>query len=167
MSSCGTNEVLISKGEKLSKLQCPKNDLERKTMENKPYASLVGSLMYGQVSKSGYVFLKAYGAVSWKNEKQDTVAASTMVAEYLSCCETINQAVWLKNFLMGLKVVDSIARPIQIYCDNNAAIFFSKNNKRSAATMNLDIKYLITREKVVAGLVKIDYLETGSMLQIL
>ncbi|KAM1263711.1 hypothetical protein ACFX2G_029302 [Malus domestica] len=233
MSSCGTTEVPISKGEKLSKLQCPKNDLERKIMEDKPYASLVGSLMYAQVctrpdlafiisvlgrlqsnageahwnaakrvlrylqrtkahmlvfrrtdelvlegysdsdfagclddlkSTSGYVFLMACGAVSWKSVKQDTMAASTMVAEYLSCCETVNQAVWLKNFIMGLKVIDSIARPIQIYCDNNAAIFFSKNNKRSAATRNLDIKYLIAREKVVAGLVKIDYLETGSMI---
>ena len=61
-------------------------------------------------------------------------------------------------------MVDSISRPIQIFCDNNAAIFFTKNNKRSNATRNLDIKYLIAREKVMAGLVKIDYLETGSMI---
>jgi len=29
-------------------MQCPKNDLERKQMENIPYASIVGSLMYAQ-----------------------------------------------------------------------------------------------------------------------
>ena len=29
-------------------MQCPKNDLERKQMENIPYASVVGSLMYAQ-----------------------------------------------------------------------------------------------------------------------
>ncbi|CAN6577852.1 unnamed protein product [Malus baccata var. baccata] len=150
MFSCGTTEMPISKGDKLSKAQCPKNDLERKIMEEKPYASLVGSLMYAQV-----------------------FAASTMVAEYLSCCEAVDQAIWLKNFIAGLRVVDLIARPIQLFCDNNAAIFFTKNNKRSSATKyqgrgvstrNLDIKYLIAREKVMAGLVKIDYLETGSMI---
>jgi len=27
-------------------MQCPKNDLERKQMEDIPYASIVGSLMY-------------------------------------------------------------------------------------------------------------------------
>ncbi|KAM1443641.1 hypothetical protein ACFX2I_039895 [Malus domestica] len=233
MFSCGTTKMPISKGDKLSKAQCPKNDLERKIMEEKPYASLVGSLMYAQVctrpdfaftisvlgrfqanvgeahwnaakrvlrylqrtkehmliygrtytlvlegysdsdfagciddlkSTSGFVFTMAGGAVSWRTMKQATVAASTMVAEYLSCCEAVDQAIWLKNFITGLRVVDSIARPIQLFCDNNAAIFFTKNNKRSSATRNLDIKYLIAREKVMARLVKIDYLETGSMI---
>ncbi|KAM1649263.1 hypothetical protein ACFX14_010560 [Malus domestica] len=115
-------------------------------------------------STSGFVFTMAGGVVSWRSVKQATIAASTMVAEYLSCCEAVDQAIWLKNFITGLRVVDSIARPIQIFCDNNAAIFFTKNNKRSSATRNLDIKYLIAREKVMAGLVKIDYLETGSMV---
>lgn len=41
---------------------------------------------------------------------------------------------------------------------------FTKNNKRSSAARNLDIKYLIARETVMAGLVKIDYLEIGSMI---
>ncbi|KAM1544665.1 hypothetical protein ACFX10_045098 [Malus domestica] len=115
-------------------------------------------------STSGFVFTMASGAISWRSVKQSTVAASTMVAEYLSCCEAIDQAIWLKNFISSLKVVDSISRPIQLFCDNNAAIFFTKNNKRSSATRNLDIKYLIAREKVMAGLIKIDYLETGAMI---
>ncbi|XP_070679117.1 secreted RxLR effector protein 161-like [Malus domestica] len=115
-------------------------------------------------STLGFVFTMASGAISWRSVKQANVAASTMVAEYLSCCEAIDQAIWLKNFIPGLKVVDSISRPIQLFCDNNAAIFFTKNNKRSSATRNLDIKYLIAREKVMAGLIKINYLETGAMI---
>lgn len=39
----------ISKGVKLSKEQSPKNEIERENMKDKPYASLVGSLMYTQV----------------------------------------------------------------------------------------------------------------------
>ena len=39
----------IAKGDKLSKDQCPKNDLERSAMKDVPYASVVGSLMYAQV----------------------------------------------------------------------------------------------------------------------
>lgn len=112
-------------------------------------------------STSGYVFMMAAGVVSWRSAKQDTVASSTMVAEYLSCCEAINQAVWLKNFITGLRVVDLISRPMQLYCDNNVAIFFTKNNKRSNATRNLDIIFLVASEKVMEGLVKIDYLETS------
>ena len=37
------------KGDKLSLNQCPKNDLEKESMKNIPYASAVGSLMYAQV----------------------------------------------------------------------------------------------------------------------
>ncbi|XP_070668786.1 secreted RxLR effector protein 161-like [Malus domestica] len=49
MASCGITEMPISKGDKLSKEQCRKSELERRNMEGKPYASLVGSLMYAQV----------------------------------------------------------------------------------------------------------------------
>ena len=37
------------KGDKLSLNQCPKNDLEKESMKNIAYASVVGSLMYAQV----------------------------------------------------------------------------------------------------------------------
>ncbi|RVW24532.1 Retrovirus-related Pol polyprotein from transposon TNT 1-94 [Vitis vinifera] len=35
-------------GDKFNLLQCPKNEIEKKEMENIPYASTVGSLMYAQ-----------------------------------------------------------------------------------------------------------------------
>ncbi|RXH82381.1 hypothetical protein DVH24_036722 [Malus domestica] len=72
--------------------------------------------------------------------------------------------VWFKNFITGLRIVDSTSRLIQLYCDNSAMIFFKKNNKRSNARRNLEIKFLVAREKVMDGLVKINYLETGSMI---
>ncbi|XP_040364311.1 secreted RxLR effector protein 161-like [Rosa chinensis] len=39
----------MSKGDKLNKSQCPKNELEKEDIKNKPYSRLVGSLMYAQV----------------------------------------------------------------------------------------------------------------------
>ena len=48
MDKCSTSPVPIQKGDKFSLMQCPKNDLERKQMENIPYASIVTSLMYAQ-----------------------------------------------------------------------------------------------------------------------
>ena len=49
METCKAGEVPVVKGDKLGKSQCPSNDFERKSMENIPYASDVGSLMYAQV----------------------------------------------------------------------------------------------------------------------
>ena len=49
MQGCSKGEVPMGKGDRLNKDQCPKNNMERENMQNKLYASLVGSLMYIQV----------------------------------------------------------------------------------------------------------------------
>ena len=43
MDKCSTSPVPIQKGDKFSLMQCPKNELERKQMENIPYVPIVGS----------------------------------------------------------------------------------------------------------------------------
>lgn len=40
-------------------------------------------------STTGYVFLLAGGAVSWKYKLQSTTATSTCEAEYMACCSTV------------------------------------------------------------------------------
>lgn len=178
--------------------QSPKTEQEKLEMVDKPYALLVGSLMYAQVctrldlafavsvlgrfqsnpgqahwvaakkvlrylqrtksynlvyrqvenlelvgyadadlggcvdslkSTSGYVFFFGGGAVLWKSVKQTHTATSTMQSEYIACYEAASQAIWLKNLITSLRVVDSIERPVQIWNDNSAAVFFTKSNK--------------------------------------
>ncbi|RVW72540.1 Retrovirus-related Pol polyprotein from transposon TNT 1-94 [Vitis vinifera] len=48
MQSCSSGIAPILKGDKLSKMQCPRNNMEREQMKKIPYASAVGSLMYAQ-----------------------------------------------------------------------------------------------------------------------
>jgi len=49
MLDCAGGDVPINKGDKLSREQAPKTDHEKLEMTDKPYASLVGSLMHAQV----------------------------------------------------------------------------------------------------------------------
>jgi hypothetical protein len=84
-------------------------------------------------STSYYIFMLAAGLISWKSAKQSITASSTMQAEFMACYEATGQAVWLKNFILGFQVMDNIARPLTLLCDNDATIFFSKNNKSSGA----------------------------------
>ncbi|TYK28192.1 Retrovirus-related Pol polyprotein from transposon TNT 1-94 [Cucumis melo var. makuwa] len=115
-------------------------------METIPYASIVGSLLYAQTCTRpdisfavdsdfagcvdtrkftfGYLFLLAEGEISWKSAKQSIIAASTMEAEFVACFEATVHGLWLRNFISGLGIVDSIAKPLRIYCDNSAAVFF-------------------------------------------
>ncbi|KAM1632105.1 hypothetical protein ACFX2K_020035 [Malus domestica] len=233
MQDCNGCDIPMAKADKLSKSQCPKTETERVEMAGRPYASLIGSLMYAQVctrpdiaqaigvlsryqsnpgfahwmaakrvmrylkrtktyklyyrrtnnleligysdsdfagcadslkSTSSYVFMLVGGAVSWKSAKQGEVATSTMQAEYVACYEATSQAVWLKNFISSMNVVESIARPIQLWCDNKAAVFHARNNKRSNGTRHLDLKYKMIRKEVKKQQIKIDYIDTKSML---
>ena len=85
--------------------------------------------VHSRQSTSGYIFIMAGGAVSWRSVKQALIATSTIEAEIVSCFEATSQGVWLKSFISRLKVMDSISTPLRIFCDNSAAVFLAKNNK--------------------------------------
>ena len=231
MDKCSASLVPIQKGDKFSLMQCPKNDLERKQMENILYASVVGSLMYAQTctrpdinftvgmlgryqsnpglehwkaakkvlrylqgtkmltyrksdhlevidytdsdfascvdtrkSTFGYVYLLAGGAISWKSAKQSVIVASTMEAEFVACFEATVQANWLRNFISGLGVVDSISKPLKIYCNNSATVFFSKNDKYSKGAKHMELKYFAVKEEVQKRKVSIEHISTDLMI---
>jgi hypothetical protein len=71
-----------------------------------------------------------------------------MHVEFVATYEATGQAIWMKKFILGLIVVDSIEIPLRIYCDNEPAVFFSYNNKSSGAAKYIDIKSYIIREKI-------------------
>ena len=60
----------------------------------------------------------------------------------------MHQAIWLKNLVSKLKAVDSTFRPLVIYYDNKAVVFYSKNNTINNGSTHIDIKYLAFRELV-------------------
>ncbi|CAL1381355.1 unnamed protein product [Linum trigynum] len=99
-------------------------------------------------STFSYLFLLAGGAISWKSAKQSVIATSTMEAEFIACYEATNHGLWLQNFIYGLGIVDTIAKPLKIYCDNSAAVFFSKNDKYSKGDKNMEVKYFVVKEEV-------------------
>ncbi|KAK8560248.1 hypothetical protein V6N12_013048 [Hibiscus sabdariffa] len=77
-------------------------------------------------SQSRFVFCLNGGAVNWKSLKQDTVADSTIEAEYIAASEAEKEAVWIKKFITELGVVPSISDAMELYCDNNGAIAQAK-----------------------------------------
>uniref|UniRef100_A0A2N9HTC6 Reverse transcriptase domain-containing protein n=1 Tax=Fagus sylvatica TaxID=28930 RepID=A0A2N9HTC6_FAGSY len=158
MSTCSAGDAPVVKGDKLLKLQCPQNDLERNEMKKSLTHLLRSDLLevvgYADAdyagcaddlkSTSGYVFMLAGGAISWKSVKQTLTASSTMQAE--------------------LEIVDSISKPLTIYNDNSAAVCFSKNNKRSSGSKHMHIKYLVVREKILELQTSIIHIATEEMI---
>jgi hypothetical protein len=63
---------------------------------------------------SGYVFTLAGEVISWKSSKQTITTSSTMYAKFVACYKATGQVNWLKKFIPGLKVVDSIYKPLKL-----------------------------------------------------
>ncbi|XP_048615679.1 secreted RxLR effector protein 161-like [Brassica napus] len=105
-------------------------------------------------STFGYLFLLTGGAISWKSGKQSVIATSTMEAEFVAFFEDTIHALWLQNFISRLQIVDTIAKPLRIYCDNSAAVFFSKNDKYSKGAKHKELKYIRTDMMVADPLTK-------------
>ena len=74
------------------------------------------------------------------------------------------QAKWLRNFISGLGIVDSIARPLKIYCDNFATVFFSKNDKYSKGAKHMELKYFAVKEEVQKQRVSIEHISINLMI---
>ncbi|KAJ9541506.1 hypothetical protein OSB04_028012 [Centaurea solstitialis] len=97
-------------------------------------------------SQSGYVFTLNGGAISWKSSKQDTIADSTTEAEYIAASGAAKEAVWLRNFLSDLRVVASVSRQIDIFCDNSGAVAQAKEPREHHKSRHVLRKYHLIRE---------------------
>ena len=87
-----------------------------------------------------------------------------MEVEFVSCFEASSHGVWLKSFIFRLRIVDSISRPLKLYCDNSTTVFMAKNNKSGSRSKHINIKYLAIRERVKEEKVVIEHISTESMI---
>ncbi|XP_068655801.1 uncharacterized protein [Aristolochia californica] len=104
--------------------------------------------IYSRKSTSGYIFLMANGAISWKNVKQTLTAMSTMEVKLVSYFEATSHGVWLKSFISRLRIMYFISRPLRMYYENSAVVFMAKNNNSGSRSKHIDIKYLAIRERI-------------------
>ncbi|KAL6331937.1 hypothetical protein AAG906_020287 [Vitis piasezkii] len=115
-------------------------------------------------STTGYIFVMARGVVSWKSVKQTLTTSSTMEAEYVACYEACCHAIWMRNFILALGVVDSISKPLKLFCDNSAVVAFSKNTMSTSRSKHIDVKFYFVKEKMAESLIDIEHMCTKVML---
>ena len=113
---------------------------------------------------SGYIYLLPGGAISWKGAKQTLIASSTMAAEFVACYEASNHELWLRNFVIRLRILSGIERQLKLYCNNKLAVLYSNNNRSSYRSRYIDIKFLVVKESVQSGQIFIEHIGTNSMI---
>ena len=136
------------------------NNLEVIGYLNSDFAGCIDS----RKSTFGYLFMLAKATISWKSSKQTIPATSTMEAEFVACFKATVHELWLRNFILGLGIVNSISKPLRIYCDISAAVFFSKNDKYFYGAKHMELKYLTIKEEVQKQQVSIEHISTQLMI---
>lgn len=113
-------------------------------------------------SISAYVFRLGDGAVSWKTKKQNSVALSSVEAEYMAMCQAGKEAVWLTGFLKDLGI--NLRAPPIIFCDNQGALALAQNPVFHPRSKHIAIQYHFTRKLVQSQQISVKYIPTRVML---
>ena len=63
-----------------------------------------------------------------------------------------------------LGLVESISRPLTIYCDNFVAVCFSCNNNTTKRSKHFDTKFMFVREKIQELQTLVEHISTELMI---
>lgn len=113
-------------------------------------------------SISGYTFMYAGGAISWKSKKQPIVALSTSESELVALDSAAREALWIMSLFDQLR--KPIKLPLQIWEDNQGTINITKNPVNHPGTKHIAVRYFAIREWIQEGRLKVGYLRTSEMI---
>lgn len=75
-----------------------------------------------------------------------------MQAEYIALYEGACEGLWIKNFLIQTQTLKFIIPgALKMFCDNEAAVCFAKNSKRSNNSKHIDLKFYSVRQRFDFG----------------
>ena len=89
---------------------------------------------------------------------RNSVALSTVEAEYVIACSASCEAVWLRKLLFDL--FDLQLDATCIYCDNHSCVKLSWNLVFHDKSKHIEINYHYIKDMVQRGVVKLQYVAT-------
>ena len=105
-------------------------------------------------STSGYVFLAAGGAITWRSKKQATIALSSTEAEYVALSEAGREACWLRNLYEELGFPQT--SPTTIKGDNDGSIAMVKNPQFHKRAKHIATRWHWIRDLVTSNKLEIE-----------
>ena len=121
------------------------NDLKPTRWVDADYGGDIDS----QRSCTRYIFIQAGGLTAWSAQYQQTVALSTMEAEYMAVSRAAKQILWMYSEMEEVGYPQE--KPGLLYNDNSGAIALTKNTKHNSCVKHIDIRHHFIRECVENG----------------
>jgi dihydroorotase len=72
--------------------------------------------------------------------------------------------MWPKKFVPGLRVADSIERPLKLHCDNEPAVFYAHNNTKTKAAKHINSRFYVVKEKIQDQTIILEHISTKKMI---
>ncbi|CAA7040888.1 unnamed protein product [Microthlaspi erraticum] len=113
-------------------------------------------------SLTGWFVQLGDSPLSWKTIKQDVVSRSSAESEYRAMSDTVQEIIWLKALLLSFGV--SHDQPVQLHCDNMAAIHLSANPVFHERTKHVEVDCHFVRDKVIDGTIVTNHVSTKLQL---
>ncbi|KAL0413853.1 UNVERIFIED_CONTAM: putative transposon Ty5-1 protein [Sesamum radiatum] len=131
------------------------------------YRQLVGRLLYlgfthldishavkqlnSRGSLTGFCIFIGAALVSWKTKKQSTVSHSKVEVESRSMAATVCELRWISYILSDFGV--SVKLPIQLFCDNQAALHIMTNPVFHERTKHIELDCHVVRDAYKDGFI--------------
>jgi len=113
-------------------------------------------------SHTGLYITLGRGGVFVRSSKQKIVTKSSTEAELVGLSDSLGQAIWTRDFLIGQGYVMG---PATLFQDNMSTITLAnKGRSTSDRTRHIHIRYFFVKDRVNSGEVKIEYKHTKMML---
>ncbi|GFS86163.1 retrovirus-related Pol polyprotein from transposon TNT 1-94 [Trichonephila clavipes] len=116
-----------------------------------------------RVSMGGFITFIDETPISSRTFKQKSVSLSTMEAEYVSLTEAAMEFIWLKNVIDNKSLNLDLSENV-MFCDNQAAISFSKSPVENCRTKHIDVRYHFLRNLIYDKVFQIKYIGTKNNL---
>ncbi|GFW92242.1 retrovirus-related Pol polyprotein from transposon TNT 1-94 [Trichonephila clavipes] len=100
-----------------------------------------------RVSMGGFITFIDETPISSRIFKQKSVSLLTMEAEYVSLTEAAKEFIWLKNVIDNKSLNLELSENV-MFCDNQAAISFSKSPVENYRTKHIDVRYHFLRNLI-------------------
>lgn len=113
-------------------------------------------------STTGFAFMIGGGVVSWRSQRQKTVALSTAEAEFMAVCDGVKECIWLRQLLKDIGCEQLNATKLMV--DNQSAIRLVQNPEMHHRTKHIDVRLFFVREVYAKKTIDLEHVQSGHQL---
>lgn len=113
-------------------------------------------------SIGGFCIFLGSNVVSWGSKKQNTIARSSIEAEYKDLANTTVEILWFQSLLRELHIF--LSKPPTLWCDNLGATYLLVNPIMHSRTKHIDVDFHFVRDRIAAKSLQVAFISSKDQI---